>query len=25
LSALWVLSTYWLAQWCIAHALKPAR
>jgi uncharacterized membrane protein YhhN len=22
LSALWILSTYWLAQWCIASALK---
>jgi uncharacterized membrane protein YhhN len=23
LSALWILLTYWLAQWCIARALKP--
>jgi len=22
LSALWILSTYWLAQWCIASSLK---
>lgn len=25
LSALWILSTYWLAQLCIAGALPPAR
>jgi uncharacterized membrane protein YhhN len=24
LSALWILLTYWLAQWCIASAMKPA-
>ena len=24
LSALWILLTYWLAQWCIASTLKPA-
>jgi len=23
LSALWILVTYWLAQWCIASALRP--
>lgn len=23
LSALWILLTYWLAQWCIASSLKP--
>ena len=24
LASLWILLTYWLAQWCIASALKPA-
>ncbi|MEO8152492.1 MAG: lysoplasmalogenase [Rhizobacter sp.] len=24
LSALWILLTYWLAQWCIASTLKPS-
>ncbi len=24
LSGLWILSTYWLAQWCIASWLQPA-
>lgn len=23
LSPLWILATYWLAQWCIASSLKP--
>jgi uncharacterized membrane protein YhhN len=25
LSGLWILATYWLAQWCIASWLAPAR
>ena len=24
LSSLWILATYWTAQWCIASALRPA-
>ncbi len=24
-AALWVLATYWLAQWCIASALRKAQ
>ena len=23
LSSLWILATYWVAQWCIASALRP--
>ena len=23
LASLWILSTYWAAQWCIASWLKP--